>query len=159
MSSVGTITNGSNNLQPLHDSSKSAADDELRVSPLVAGPLLGEGVKVSLSGAGLSQSAAAKGRDRDIEESGLPENIQQLLKMIRKLQQQIAEALAQLQALMADKHLSPEETKVRMGSLQSALATLNGGLLAANASLAKAMKEAGLSPEQILKAASLIMKS
>ncbi|WP_256679475.1 hypothetical protein [Pseudomonas sp. Fl4BN1] len=60
---------------------------------------------------------------------------------------------------MADKHLSPEEAKVRIGSLQSALATLNGGLLTANASLAKAMKGAGLSPEQMMKAASLPMKS
>jgi len=120
--------------------------------------VIGEGVKVSLSGAGLNKSAAAKGRDSDIEESGLPENIQQILKMIRKLQQQIAETLAQLQAVMADKHLSPEETKVRIGSLQSALAILNGGLLT-DASLAKAMKEAGLSSEQVMKAASLLMKS
>ncbi|WP_256667326.1 hypothetical protein [Pseudomonas sp. Fl5BN2] len=60
---------------------------------------------------------------------------------------------------MADKHLSPEEAKVRIGSLQSALATLDGGLLTANASLAKAMKGAGLSPEQMMKAASLLMKS
>ncbi|WP_047284926.1 MULTISPECIES: hypothetical protein [Pseudomonas] len=159
MSSVGAITNGSNNLQSLHEPSTSQVDEQLRVSPLVAEPVIGEGVKVSLSGAGLNKSAAAKGRDSDIEESGLPENIQQILKMIRKLQQQIAETLAQLQAVMADKHLSPEETKVRIGSLQSALAILNGGLLTANASLAKAMKEAGLGPEQVMKAASLIMKS
>jgi len=32
-------------------------------------------------------------------------------------------------------------------------------LLTANASLAKAMKEAGLSSEQVMKAASLLMKS
>lgn len=159
MSSVSGITNGSNNLQLLSETSKGSDDDELRSSPLVAESVIGEGVKVSLSGVGLQKSSSAAGDDRDIEESGLPENIQQLLKMIRKLQQQIAEKLARLQAVMADKHLSPEEAKAKVGSLQSALASLNSGLLTANASLAKAMKEAGLSPEQVMKAASLIMKS
>lgn len=159
MSSVSGITNGSNNLQLHSETSKSIDDDELRSSPLVAEPAIAEGVKVSLSGAGLQKSSSAAGDDRDIEESGLPENIQNILKMIRKLQQQIAEKLAQLQAIMADKRLSPEEAKTRIGSVQSALAALNSGLLTANASLAKAMKDAGLSPEQVMKAASLIMKS
>ncbi|ROL75051.1 hypothetical protein BLX41_16330 [Pseudomonas protegens] len=159
MSSVGGITNGSNNLQLHSETSKGIDDDELRSSPLVAEPAIAEGVKVSLSGAGLQKSSSAAGDDRDIEESGLPENIQNILKMIRKLQQQIAEKLAQLQAIMADKRLSPEEAKIRIGSVQSALAALNSGLLTANASLAKAMKDAGLSPEQVMKAASLIMRS
>jgi len=159
MSFVGGITNGSNNLQPLSESSKSDQADELRASPLVAEPVVGEGVKVSLSGAGLKKSSSAAGDDSDIEESGLPENIQQLLKMIRKLQQQIAEKLAQLQAVMADKRLSPEEAKARVGSLQSALAALNSGLLTANAALAKAMRDAGLSAEQVAKATALLMKS
>lgn len=159
MSFVGGITNGSNNLQLLSESSKSNDADELKGSSLVAEPVLGEGVKVSLSGAGLQKSSSAAGDDSDIEESGLPENIQKLLKMIRKLQQQIAEKLAQLQAAMADKRLSPDEVKARIGSLQTALAALNSGLLTANASLAKAMRDAGLSPEQVVKASALLMKS
>ncbi|KAF0863871.1 hypothetical protein [Pseudomonas sp. LD120] len=159
MSSVGGITNGSNNLQSISEPAKSADDDELRVKPLVAKTTLEEGVKVSLSGAGLKQSAAAKGRDTDIEDSGLPENIQRILKMIRQLQRQIVEIMAQLQAVKADKHLTPEAARIRIGSLQSTLATLNGGLLTANASLAKTMKETGLSSEQVLKVATLAMQS
>ena len=48
MSSVGAITNGSNNLQSLQEPSTSQVDEQLRVSPLVAEPVIGEGVKVSL---------------------------------------------------------------------------------------------------------------
>lgn len=159
MSSVGGITNGSNNLQPFSESSKTAEGEELRVSPLVAGSAQGEGVKVSLSGAGLMKSSRAAGDDSDIEESGLPQTIQQILKMIRKLQQQISEKTAELQVIMADKRLSPEETRVKVGSVQAALVTLNGGLLSANASLVKAMRQESLTPEQVMKAAALLMKS
>ncbi|MQA53288.1 hypothetical protein [Pseudomonas piscis] len=159
MSSVGGITNGSNNLQLFSESSKSADGEELRVSPLVAEPLPGEGVKVSLSGAGLKKSSKAAGDDSDIEESGLPQTIQQILKMIRKLQQQISEKMAELQAVMADKRLSPEEARIKVGGLQADLATLNSGLLSANASLVKAMRQESLTQEQVMKAAALLMKS
>ena len=157
MSSIGSISSGNNNLQPLIEPSPIAGDDPFQAANGAVAPGA-EGVKVSLSGAGQSKASAAKGSDNDIEESGLPENIQQLLKMIRKLQQQIAEKMAEMQAVMADKHLTPEQTKARLGSLQAALAGLNAGLLTANNALAKAMKTSGLSPEQVLKAASLLMK-
>ncbi|AZC23695.1 hypothetical protein [Pseudomonas sessilinigenes] len=159
MSSVGGITNGNNNLQLFSESSKTNDGDELSDSPLVVGPAGREGVKVSLSGAGLKKSSSVAGRDSDIDESGLPQSVKQILKMIRKLQQQISEKLAELQAVMADKRLSPEEAKVRIGSLQSDLAMLNGGLLSANASLVKAMRQEGLTPEQVMKASALLMKS
>jgi hypothetical protein len=157
MSSVGSISSGNNNLQPLIEPSPIAGDDPFQAANGAVAPGA-EGVKVSLSGAGQSKSSAAQGANSDIEESGLPENIQQLLKMIRKLQQQIAEKMAEMQAVLADKHLTPEQTKARLGSLQAALAGLNAGLLTANNALAKAMKTSGLSPEQVLKAASLLMK-
>ena len=50
----------------------------------------------------------------DIEDSGLPENIQQLLKMIRKLQKEIAEKKALIEAVMADKRLSSEEKIIKV---------------------------------------------
>ncbi|WP_370694623.1 hypothetical protein [Pseudomonas sp. FP833] len=50
-----------------------------------------EGVKVTISGAALLAASAAKKSNSDIEESGLPDNIQQALKMIRKIKEQIAE--------------------------------------------------------------------
>jgi hypothetical protein len=160
MSAIGTLNPGSSGLSPLIDTSKTAVvgDAQVTAAPFET-PTKVEGVKVSLSGAGIEKAAGAKGENSDIEESGLPENIQQILKMIRKLQQQIAEKMAEMQAVMRDKRLSPEEMKAKVGAIQAFITNLNGGLITANTALSKAMKQAGLSPEQILKAASLAMKS
>ncbi len=160
MSAIGTLSPGNNGLSSLIDTSKTATANESDVtSPISETPTKVEGIKVSLSGAGIEKAAAPKGENSDIEESGLPENIQQILKMIRKLQQQIAEKLAEMQAVMRDKRLSPEEIKAKLGALQAFINNLNGGLITANTALSKAMKQAGLTPQQILKAASLAMKS
>jgi hypothetical protein len=158
MSSIGGLPGGSSNLQPLVESSKTATQDESATPTGLQTPVAAEGIRVSLSGAGIKK-AAEFGANRDIEESGLPENIQQILKMIRKLKQQIAEKMAQIQAVMADRRLTPEQARAKAGTLQSAIATLTSGLITANGALSKAMKVAGLSPEQLLKAASLMMKS
>lgn len=117
-----------------------------------------EGLRVSLSELGQSLSAKA-GESRDIDESGLPESIQQLLKMIRELQAQIAEKRAEIDALTADRSLDPEARRLRLGALQSELASLSGALASANASLVKLMRENGLSDEQMMTAASLVMSS
>jgi hypothetical protein len=114
-----------------------------------------EGVVVTFSGAALLAMTEAKKSDSDIEESGLPDNVQQVLKMIRKIKAQIAEKQAELQAVMADKRLSPEEARIKISSLQSALSALQASLVTAQTSLAKAMK--GLSGDDALKAASLSM--
>ncbi|MGF6207460.1 hypothetical protein [Pseudomonas frederiksbergensis] len=160
MSAIGTLNPGNSGLSALLDTSKIAPVDESDVTLApVETPTRVEGIKVSLSGAGIEKAAGSKGDDSDIEESGLPENIQQILKMIRKLQQQIAEKLAEMQAVMKDKRLSPEEMKAKLGALQAFINNLNGGLIVANNALSKAMKQSGLTPEQILKAASLLMKS
>ncbi|UWF51169.1 hypothetical protein NYP20_09465 [Pseudomonas sp. N3-W] len=60
---------------------------------------------------------------------------------------------------MKDKRLSLEEIKARLGTLQAFITNLNGGMIVANTALSKAMKQAGLGPDQILKAASLLLKS
>lgn len=114
-----------------------------------------EGVKVTISGAALLASSAAKKSNSDIEESGLPDNIQQALKMIRKIKEQIAEKQQELQAVMADKSLSPEEARIKISNLQGALSSLQASLVTAQTSLAKTMK--GLSGEDALKAVSLAM--
>ncbi|RON45619.1 hypothetical protein [Pseudomonas frederiksbergensis] len=159
MSAIGTLNPGNSSLPSLLDTAKIPTVDEADVTlPIFETPTKVEGIKVSLSGAGI-EKAAAKGENSDIEESGLPENIQQIVKMIRKLQQQIAEKLAEMQAVMRDKRLSPEEMKAKLGALQAFINNLNGGLIVANNALSKAMKQSGLTPEQILKAASLVMKS
>lgn len=145
---IGGITNGSNTLQPLIESTRGSAEQQTSTSPTPEKSKTIEGITVTISGAALQKVAeASKTANSDIEESGLPDNIQQILKVIRLLKQQIAEKLAEMQAVMADKSLTPEQAQARVGNLQTALAGLNAGLMTANTSLAKAMKDSGLSAE------------
>lgn len=116
---------------------------------------LREGLRVSLSELGTSLSAKTGEKNRDIDESGLPDSVKQLLKMIRELKAQIAAKEAELKALMADRNLDPEARQVKMEALQSELAMLNGAWASANANLIQQMREQGLSDEQMLTATTL----
>ncbi|MGY2257435.1 hypothetical protein [Pseudomonas sp. SDO55104_S430] len=85
------VTNHGNGLASTLKPTK-AVGDESKSATIVSSPLSAkEGIKVSLSGAGLQKASGSSGKDRDIDESGLPTDIKQILKMIRKLQRQIAE--------------------------------------------------------------------
>lgn len=121
-------------------------------------PTLVEGVKVSLSGAAIEKSAAVGGENSDIDNSGLPENIQQLLKMIRKIQKEIVEKKARMAAVMTDKTLSNEEKINKLAALRGAIAALNSGLITANLALSKVMNQSALTPDQNLKVGSLLTK-
>ncbi|NER61245.1 hypothetical protein G3435_17280 [Pseudomonas sp. MAFF212428] len=117
-------------------------------------PTASEGVRVNLSAGGMR--ASKSNGDKDIEESGLPDTIQKMLKMIRKLQKELAEKMEQLNAVMRDDSLSPEEMRQRVSSLQGEITTLAGALTTANAALAKAMKQQSLSPDQVAKVLELL---
>ena len=78
--------------------------------------------------------------------------------MIRRLQKQIAEKVALMQAVMADKRLSAEERRAKLGALQAVIGTLNGGLITANMVLSKAISQASLTPEQVLKTTTLLLE-
>lgn len=160
MTAIGTLGPGSSDVAALPETFKAASgntrEDGLNEE---ATPTLVEGVKVSLSGASIEKSASAGGDNRDIEESGLPENIQQLLKMIRKLQKEIAEKKAQIEKIMADKRLSNEEKIIKVASLRGAIAALNTGLITANLALSKVVNQSGLTSEQNMQVGSLLMKN
>ena len=130
-------------------------DDDQPQGPQQAPASASEGVRVNLSVAGL-QASKSGGSDKDIEDSGLPQTIQQALKMIRKLQQQLAEKMHQLQAVMSDNSLSPDEMRQKVSSLQGEIATLTGALTTANVTLAKAIKQQNLSLEQVAKVYELL---
>jgi Sec-independent protein translocase protein TatA len=115
-----------------------------------------EGLRISLSELGKSLSAKA-GKTQDIDDSGLPDSIKQLLKMIRELKAQIAEKQAQIDALLSDQSLDPQARRLQLEALQTELASLNSALASANANLIQLMRENGLSDEQMMTAASLAM--
>ncbi|AZF59488.1 hypothetical protein [Pseudomonas sp. R11-23-07] len=114
-----------------------------------------EGVTVTISAAAFQAAGAAKSSNSDIDDSGLDDNVKQVLKMIRQLKQQIAEKQAELAAVAAANNLSPEEARARTSALQSEISSLQAGLMSAQTSLAKSMK--GMSAEDSMKAASLSM--
>ncbi|RMT90892.1 hypothetical protein ALP39_01661 [Pseudomonas marginalis pv. marginalis] len=118
-------------------------------------PAATEGVKVSISPDGFKAAGAVKSANADIDDSGLDDNVKQVLKMIRQLKQQIAEKMAELQAIAADKSLTPEQVQAKTANVQGAISSLQAGLMTAQISLAKAMKT--MSADQALKAASLSM--
>ena len=159
MSSMGGITLSQSGMLPLYDRVKVtqdsvSTDKEPKLEVDAAAPA--EGVKVTISGAALKTANAQKSQNTDIEDSGLSDQVQKILKMIREIKKQIQEKQAQLQQVMANRSLSPEQVKAQTGALQSAIAGLNAALMTAMGSLNKAMKDA--SSDDAIKAASLAAK-
>lgn len=115
-----------------------------------------EGIKVTLSEQSQKISEAAKD-NKDIDGSSLPDNIKQILKMIRELRQQLAEKQAELQALMADQSLSEEERMQKAQGLQGEISTLNGAISTANGELIKAIHDANMTPDQLQEMSTLMM--
>ena len=116
-----------------------------------------EGIRVSLSELSKSLSVSAGEKNKDIDESGLPDSTKDLLKMIRKLKAEIAAKQAELRELMADQGMDPETKRAKADGLQTQLASLNSALSSANANLLKQIREQGLSGEQAQVASSLAM--
>lgn len=125
-----------------------------------AGTTRSEAVKVSLSGLALQKSASARraASNRDIEESGLPDTTQNILKMIRELKQKIQEKQMELQAVLVDPHLDPQTRQMKAAGVQSELGALSAALTTANTALSKQVKDGLLSAEQGQQAAMLAMK-
>ncbi|MDR0279114.1 MAG: hypothetical protein LBJ37_14640 [Paucimonas sp.] len=106
---------------------------------------------LSLKGLEISSKQQAEA-DADIDKSGLPESVRQLLKMIRKLQKELAEANRQLQALMRDRSLDPVEMQKKTAALQARVSALSASLNTLNFGLVRAMNQANLSPDDVNKA-------
>ena len=161
MSSMGGVSLSQSGMLPVFEPVKNPQD----VAPAEKEPRLDadtgtavEGVKVTISGAALKAASAQKSQNSDIEDSGLPESIQNILKMIREIRKQIAEKMARLQEVMTNRSLSPEQARAQASALQSEIAGLNSALIMASASLSKAMKDSQLNAEDTLKAGSLAMQ-
>jgi len=93
-----------------------------------------------------------------IESSGLPDQTQKTLKMIRELKQKIEEKQQEMRALMGDQTMDPDTKQSKVGALQTAIATLTAGLATANNALEKQGKSGKLSAAQVQQASVLAMK-
>lgn len=117
---------------------------------------LRDSLRVSLSELGKARSAAQK--NQDIDDSSLPDLIKDLLKRIRALKEQIEAKKEELNAVMSDQSLDPEAKRLKIETLQSELASLQGALSSAHATLLKALREQGLTDQQMQELSSLLMK-
>lgn len=115
-------------------------------------------VKVSLSEVGLARSREAENKNADIDESDLPDEVKQLLKMIRELKAQLAEKMAELQALMAQGDMDDDAQQAKVRALQTQVASIGGALSTANAQLAQVMRDQKLSSEQGATVGALLAK-
>ncbi len=134
-----------------------ANPSDVRASPVPEGldhtVPAAEGIRVELSLKGLEISSKQQAEaDAEIDKSGLPESVRQLLKMIRKLQKELAEANRQLQALMRDRSLDPVEMLKKTAALQARVSALSASLNTLNFGLVRAMGQADLSPDDVNKA-------
>ena len=129
-------------------------DAELDRAPPSAAQKLRDGIRVTLSEQGRAASQAARNND-DIDESDLPDTIKDLLKRIRELKAQLAERQAELRAVMTDGSLDDEARQIKADALRTEIASLSGAPTGANAPLIKAMREQGLSNEQLQRVATL----
>lgn len=116
---------------------------------------LRDSLRVSLSELGKARSAAAQ-KNRDIDESSLPDVIKDLLKRIRELKAQVEAKKAELEKVMGDQSLDPEAKRIRIEALQGELASLQGALSSANATLIEILREQDLSDQQMQEVASLL---
>lgn len=113
-----------------------------------------ESLRVSLSELARTRASA---KNEDVDEAELPDNIKEIVKLIRALRQQIAEKQAELQALAADGDMDPELRQVKAEALRSELATLQSALTSAQFELADALKDKRLSDDQRMQALKLAM--
>lgn len=115
---------------------------------------LRDSLRVSLSELGKARSAAAQ-KNRDIDESSLPDVVKDLLKRIRDLKAQVEAKKAELEEVMGDQSLDPEAKRLKTEALQGELASLQGALISANATLINTLREQNLSDQQMQEVASL----
>lgn len=115
-----------------------------------------DGLRVSLSELGRARSMATE-KNSDIDDSDLPKEIKQTLKLIRELKAQIAAKQEALKALATDQSLSPEAHRLKSEALQGELSSLSAALTGANAALLSLMRDAGLSQEQALEVGALAL--
>lgn len=131
------------------------ATEEASTAAPTAGATAEPGVKVTLSAEGLMKSKSSD-KNSDIDESGLPDNVKQLLKMIRELKAQLAQKMAELQAIMAQSDMDDETRQASAQALQTEVGSISSALTTATAELARVMRDQKLTTEQSATVGSLL---
>ena len=152
MSLSGPIFSGINVRSPAAPTVGTSEESRRTVSTVVDTPA----VKVDLSSAGKAASSASS-RNSDIEQSGLPESVQKILKAIRELQRKIQETMEQIQKVLNDKSLSYDERQTQATALQTVLGMLQRQVSNSTADLSILMNQMQSSDSDKIKAGILVM--
>ncbi|WP_263139457.1 hypothetical protein [Pseudomonas sp. RIT-PI-AD] len=148
-------------MRPGQASNGAAVEADPAMAPAADGstesPPARVGIRVSLSALGHARSSEANEND-NIEKSDLSDTIKSILKMIRQLKTQMTEKQIELQAIGSDGRLDDNARIEQAAQKRSELSSLSGSLSTANSSLLEAMREEGLSAEQMQTATALAMK-
>lgn len=110
--------------------------------------------KVQISKEGLEKLESEK--NADIDQSGLPEDVKEVLKNIRKLQEKIAEKNQELMELLSDKTLPEDEMKRKRDLLTTTIRGMQSALSVATNALNNAMSSNNLSSDSRSQAKGLI---
>ncbi|MCH5553165.1 hypothetical protein [Pseudomonas syringae] len=110
--------------------------------------------KVQISKEGQEKLESEK--NADIDQSGLPEDVKEVLKNIRKLQDQIAEKNQELMELLNDKTLSEDERKRQRELLTSTIRSMQSALSQATSALNNAMSSNNMDSDSRSQAKGLI---
>lgn len=111
-------------------------------------------VKVQISNEGQEKLESEK--NADIDQSGLPEDVKEVLKNIRKLQDKIAEKNQELMELLNDKTLSEDEKKRQRELLTSTIRSMQSALSQATSALNNAMSSNNMDSDSRSQAKGLI---
>jgi len=95
-------------------------------------------------------------KNADIDQSGLPEDVKEVLKNIRKLQEKIAEKNQELMELLGDKTLDEDEMKRERELLTTTIRAMQSALSVASNALNDAMSSHNLSSDSRSQAKGLI---
>jgi peptidoglycan hydrolase CwlO-like protein len=110
--------------------------------------------KVQISKEGKEKLEGEK--NADIDQSGLPEDVKEVLKNIRKLQEKIAEKNQELMELLGDKTLDEDEMKRERELLTTTIRAMQSALSVATNALNDAMSSHNLSSDSRSQAKGLI---
>ncbi len=113
------------------------------------------GIHVDLSPLGLQKSKKAD-RDKDIDESDLPDSVKQSIKAIRDKQEELEKKQQELQQLMSNSSMPPEEKQEKVEALQAEVSSLSRGLVDSKNNLVSSMQDQGLTEQQIQTAMALM---
>ncbi|AZG86990.1 hypothetical protein N032_15765 [Pseudomonas syringae pv. pisi str. PP1] len=110
--------------------------------------------KVQISKEGQEKLESEK--NADIDQSGLPEDVKEVLKNIRKLQDKIAEKNQELMELLNDKTLSEDDKKRQRELLTSTIRSMQSALSQATSALNNAMSSNNMDSDSRSQAKGLI---